>query len=147
MVKGVYLYRFLLERDHTLRIGRLGVFGFGPGCYIYAGSALGGLNARLDRHRRFGPVDSPHWHIDWLSALAVGKCFAVVETAARLECELARSVAGLPGATSAAPRFGASDCRCATHLFRLERPQWPRFPGLHPWPEPELPEKESGLYR
>lgn len=131
----MYLYRFRLERDCTLTIGRLGVFSFRPGCYIYAGSALGGLEARLSRHHRFNSGDRPHWHIDWLSARAAEKSFAVVHTTERLECELARAVAGLPGAVTAAPGFGASDCRCATHLFRLERPQWPRFPGLVPWPE------------
>jgi endonuclease III len=88
---------------------------FAAGHYVYIGSAMGGLRARLARHRR--TVTVRHWHIDGL--LAVGK---IVDVQIRLtsrrdeECRLAHEIAAWPGARPV-PRFGSTDCRCPTHLY------------------------------
>lgn len=106
---------------------------FPTGWYIYAGSAMGGLDGRLGRHLRFGFSARPHWHVDWLSRIAQDKSFAVVASMTRLECELARSVASVEGAAPAAPGFGSSDCRCPAHLYRVPAAVWPDYSGLSPW--------------
>jgi Uri superfamily endonuclease len=58
------------------------------------------------------------WHIDRL--LRIGKLEAVVraETTQRHECAVASRIHRV--AAEAVPRFGSSDCRCASHLFRVE---------------------------
>lgn len=101
----------------TLEIGRLGRMTPPAGWYVYIGSALGGLGARISRHAR--QEKRPHWHIDRL--LAAGQLVSVVARlgAARIECQTAATVADLPGATAPVARFGASDCRCPTHLMHF----------------------------
>ncbi len=115
---GVYVVLFALAQRRTIQVGRLGRFAFEPGTYAYAGSAQRGLAARLARHgRRRKPL---RWHVDYLARHA-----ALVETYAwrwpkRAECLLAEALAALPGAARIVPGFGASDCRCAGHVVRLE---------------------------
>jgi len=94
---------------------------------------MGGVDGRLGRHLRFGLSSRPHWHVDWLSRIAQDKTFAVVASRTSLECDLARAVAAMEGAVPAAPGFGSSDCRCPTHLYRIQAAVWPVYPGLFPW--------------
>ena len=134
---GIYLYRFRLETGRQIQIGRLGSFHFPAGWYIYAGSALNGLEARLRRHY-FGPASSrPHWHVDYLFQFAVTKSFAVVLNDPQGECRLNSAVAALAGAGAPAAGFGSSDCRCTSHLHHLLRELWPEFKGLLPWDPPK----------
>jgi len=129
--KGVYLFRFRLPRKETVQVGRLGFLEVPAGYYIYTGSAMGGLQGRLKRHLNGPPKSgSLHWHIDYISAKAVDKSFAVIVTGSRAECDLNLAVAAIPGAEIAAPGFGCSDCRCSSHLYRLAQPVWPDYPGL-----------------
>jgi Uri superfamily endonuclease len=112
-----------LPQPTLLNVGRLGKFEFPAGWYVYAGSALGpgGLAARIGRHRETSKT--PHWHIDRLrdKAELTGVWYAVGSR--RHECVWARALSILPGAHEVAPGFGASDCRCSTHLIHLpERP-------------------------
>ncbi len=122
-----------------LEVGRLGRMHLPAGWYIYIGSALGGLGARLRRHAR--QEKRPHWHIDRL--LAIGRLAAVVVRIGpeRVECQTAAMVAALPDATLPAPRFGASDCRCPAHLVHIPArpdldltlgPEWQTVPILSP---------------
>lgn len=120
---GLYNLLIHLERRRRLRVGRLGVFDFPPGYYVYTGSAMGGLEARIQRHLR---EEKPlRWHIDYL--LRFAKVIEVHRYPAdgnarggqsqqRTECALSDAVANLPGCALIAPRFGSSDCRCAAHL-------------------------------
>lgn len=116
-VTGGYVLVLALRRPATIRIGRLGAFCFPAGTYLYTGSALGpgGLAARLAHHRRLNP--SPHWHIDYLHSQAQLCEIWSAASAERLECTWASLLLSLPGARVVAPRFGASDCRCPTHLI------------------------------
>jgi len=102
----------------TLRIGRLGTHEFPAGYYAYAGSALGpgGLAARVGRHLR--REKRLHWHIDYLLEAAEVVDVRVEPGSERRECEWARRLLAAGGAV-VAPGFGASDCRCATHLVFL----------------------------
>ena len=64
--KGTYALVLHLECTEEITVGKLGMFTFPAGYYLYVGSALGpgGLEARLARHRRRGK--KLRWHIDYL---------------------------------------------------------------------------------
>ena len=110
---GVYIAVFHLAKARSVSVGKLGRFYFRPGVYFYAGSAQRNLSARLERH---GKKSKPlRWHIDYLSVRADMLGAIVVAGPRQRECELAKELAGM--FESAAPGFGASDCRCAGHLF------------------------------
>jgi sugar fermentation stimulation protein A len=106
----------------ALRVGKLGVFTFPAGYYVYTGSAMRGLRARLDRHRR--RRKKLWWHIDYLLRRAEIVEVVDVPTRRRVECALNRRVLAMAGARVVVRGFGASDCSCATHLVYLgeERP-------------------------
>ena len=127
-----------LDAPVELTVGRLGTFALPAGWYVYVGSALGGLAARLRRHARRGkPL---HWHVDALREVGDLVAVAVRVSPERLECATAAAVAQLPAATVPAPRFGASDCRCASHLLHFPRePELrldPSWLVVRPFPEP-----------
>ncbi len=109
-------YQLLIEITRPLRcaIGRLGLFDFPAGRYLYTGSARRNLDARIARHLRGDK--RPHWHIDYLLA-APGVRIVDVVRSARAECALNRSARGSVPCTG----FGASDCRagCGAHLKYL----------------------------
>jgi sugar fermentation stimulation protein A len=106
-----------MENSVELTVGHLGPIRFEPGYYVYVGSALGGLGARLRRHLR---RDKPrHWHVDWLREVADLVAVAYRLGPERIECSVAERVAALPGATRPVPGFGSSDCRCRSHLFHF----------------------------
>jgi Uri superfamily endonuclease len=114
---GTYALILFLSRAQTIRIGKLGAFKFPRGYYLYIGSALNGLAARLARHlrsdkRRF-------WHIDYFLQHAHIKEVWAHSGKERLECLWARAALTLPRARVVAPRFGASDCDCPAHLIYL----------------------------
>ncbi|MGQ9681218.1 MAG: GIY-YIG nuclease family protein [Anaerolineae bacterium] len=111
---GSYLLWLHLASTRTLAPGRLGARTFPAGCYVYAGSALSGLRGRLARHLRDERVH--HWHLDWLldAAMVAEIWFAL--GCQRLECAWAQALLTVPGAHTPVARFGASDCRCPSHL-------------------------------
>lgn len=116
---GTYLLLLRLDGPHQLQVGKLGRVSLPRGWYVYVGSALGGLGARLRRHLR-QPKPS-HWHIDALTEVATIQAIAVHLGPARLECSVAALLASR-AASQPAPRFGASDCRCPTHLLHFTNP-------------------------
>ena len=90
---------------------------FPRGYYVYTGSALRGLGARIGRHLR--PDKKHRWHVDYLLRAARVKEVFVLETVERRECELNLLVMGLPGAGIEVEGFGSSDCGCRSHLVRF----------------------------
>ncbi|HEX78268.1 MAG TPA: GIY-YIG nuclease family protein [Dehalococcoidia bacterium] len=121
---GTYALVLTVESDVYLQIGKLGAYRFPPGYYVYVGSALGGLAARLRRHLR--TEKRPRWHIDYLleRATLVEVWYALGQD--RLECVWNGLVGALPGGACPIPGFGASDCRCRCHLTHFPSP-----PPLH----------------
>lgn len=111
---GAYALLMELDPDAIIPVGRLGTFEFPAGWYVYVGSALGGLDRRLRRHLR--PSAIRHWHVDYLRAEAPIREIHVFPGRVRRECELARAIVALPGASIPVAGFGASDCRCRSHL-------------------------------
>jgi sugar fermentation stimulation protein A len=123
--RGAYLLIAPLSRDTAIAAGALGRLDLEQGWYVYVGSAMKNLEARLRRHRR--SRKRPHWHIDAL--LAAPGCGPpvglAVRSARRLECPLAADLAVLaPGRVNG---FGSSDCGCRSHLF-----VWPEDPLASP---------------
>lgn len=112
---GTYVFLMWNDRGRTVAVGRLGPLRFAPGLYAYVGSALRNLPHRLARHAR--AEKRVKWHADHLSTRFTPVAALVVESPRRLECAVARAVATL--AAESFPGFGCSDCRCASHLFRL----------------------------
>jgi Uri superfamily endonuclease len=124
---GSYLLLIRTDRRLELAVGRLGVRVFPRGWHVYAGSARGGLAARLRHHLE--PDRPVHWHVDVLRRAGHVAAVWAVEGRDRHECALARAVAALPGARLS-PDFGSSDCRCPGHLI-----SFPRSPALDAvWP-------------
>jgi Uri superfamily endonuclease len=115
--KGVYLLLLSLPIPSTISIGRLGNCSFPAGYYLYVGSAHGpgGLSARLDRHIR--REKRMHWHIDYLRSVAKLNEIWLLANHERAECRLAAATLTLPDAQIPVARFGASDCRCPSHLI------------------------------
>lgn len=112
---GTYALILRCRKTGNTTIGKLGKVALHPGFYIYVGSALGpgGIKARVSRHRR--RRKKLHWHIDYLR-----RHTALVEAwtmagAANREHDWAETLIG--HFESAHDRFGASDCRCLSHLF------------------------------
>lgn len=121
--RGTYILLLAMATPTRLIIGRLGVFDFPAGWYAYVGSAFGpgGLSGRLRHH--CSPVRKPHWHIDYLRQAAAVHEIWHSASAARCEHEWAGLLRLMPGAAVPAARFGASDCRCESHLLHFpERP-------------------------
>ena len=112
---GTYILLAELAEDTRIQVGKLGEIAFRRGYYAYVGSALRGLDARVARHRRRDK--KLHWHIDYLLQHAHVLDIITIESTERLECPVASSLADR---FTTIPRFGSSDCRCASHLFWSE---------------------------
>jgi Uri superfamily endonuclease len=134
---GTYALILSLPGTQFIHVGKLGQFEFPAGYYVYVGSAFGagGLAGRLNRHVRLvqdvGGRKRLHWHIDYLRQHSelTGIWYAGHDSSH--EHIWALLVSQLPGATVPVPRFGASDCRCLSHLFHFSTPpDWVTFKQL-----------------
>ena len=114
---GSYALALRLPSRRKLTVGRLGLVEFPSGHYIYFGSALGGLKARVARHLRSDK--KLHWHADYLSAEVPWNRVWQLPDGQRWECVWAAAAAAAAGVTLPAPGFGSSDCRCRSHLVRV----------------------------
>ena len=94
-----------------LTIGKLGVFNFPAGRYVYTGSAKRNIEARIARHLR--QEKKLKWHIDYLLASSSASVIKVTKSTIA-ECELNRHTRGV----NLVKGFGASDCcaGCGSHL-------------------------------
>jgi len=105
----------VFRRAVTADVGSLGTLTVKEGEYCYTGSAMNGLEQRIGRH--FSKDKKMHWHIDRLTVSADTMEAFVSD---KDECALA-GTAEECGCTPAFSRFGSSDCRCRTHLFRVDK--------------------------
>lgn len=123
---GSYHLVLRLAEKCVLRVGALGDITFPSGYYVYTGSAIRGLEARVRRH--LSGARRRHWHIDYLLDVATVVRVICVPSKRREECVLNSAVAMLSGARPV-KRFGASDCSCVSHLFHFPvDPLIPRGP-------------------
>lgn len=111
-MKGSYILLIEIKKDILVPIGKLGIKHFSKGYYVYVGSALNGLEQRINRHLR--KQKKMRWHIDYL--LQHGKIREVFykENTLREECKIAKV---LGKTLSLISGFGCSDCKCKSHLF------------------------------
>lgn len=118
---GTYALIFTLPDPLIITAGSRGEVALPPGHLIYVGSAFGpgGLHARVARHLRADK--RPHWHIDALTTVSQPVGVWYVDSSTRLECAWSAALAAIPG-VDRIPGFGASDCRCHTHLYALPTP-------------------------
>jgi sugar fermentation stimulation protein A len=106
-----------LAETKPVEVGALGTITFLPGWYVYAGSARKNLSRRINRHLR-KIRKQKHWHIDYLTPFAKTIKALPIMSYRNLECRLAAALGKLGG--KAIPRFGASDCRCGSHLYYFQ---------------------------
>lgn len=114
-MRAVYAAIFRLEEKSTVEVGALGEIEFEKGFYVYVGSAMNGVEKRLERH--FSSTENKHWHIDYFSSAAEPVDYFVLPESSRFECLLSEAVSkfGKP-----VESFGSSDCDCGSHLYRVE---------------------------
>jgi Uri superfamily endonuclease len=111
-MKGAYLLLMKLKNNTIIPIGRLGKIEFNKGFYLYAGSALNGLEKRILRHTR--KQKKYHWHIDYfLNDAKIVDTF-YKESNVKEECAIAKKLDKIFPSIS---EFGCSDCSCNSHLF------------------------------
>ena len=115
--KGSYVLVVRLEQAMPITVGRLGPHDFPKGYYLYFGSALNGLEGRIQRHVRSDKILK--WHIDYLTTRGL-----VIETwriadDRRWECIWVQLALEQNDVTRPLKGFGSSDCKCHTHLVRL----------------------------
>ena len=100
-----------------MNVGALGKLTFQKGLYAYVGSAQNNLEKRVNRH--LGKEKRRFWHVDYLLDDDAAKVIEVFHKQADKteECAVARAIGerGEP-----VDGFGASDCSCKSHLFRIE---------------------------
>lgn len=120
---GCYTLVIVLPKPTSIRVGELGAALFPSGFYLYTGSAMSGLRARIARHLR--KSKKRHWHIDYLLGASGARVNEIVThvSPSREECRHNQRIARLPGAKIILPGFGSSDCRdgCPSHLIYFTR--------------------------
>ncbi len=111
-MKGSYLLVFSLPTAATIQVGKLGNVSFNKGWYVYVGSAMNGVEQRVQRHLR--TQKKTHWHIDYLLPFVDHIDVFYQESNVKKECTIAQA---LSATLQEVPFFGCSDCSCPSHLF------------------------------
>jgi sugar fermentation stimulation protein A len=115
-VRGVYCLLIHLPSDQGIVVGALGRKEFERGYYVYVGSAMGGVEQRVRRHK--SSRKKLRWHIDYLLARSqILASIAIHSNSKRIECETVEALSACEGAAFPVPRFGSSGCRCCSHLL------------------------------
>ena len=111
-MNGSYILLIELKENMIIKIGKLRDIRFKKGFYAYIGSALKGLEQRINRH--FRSNKKKYWHIDYL--LNYGKIVNVFynESNIKEECNFVKK---FEKNLIFIPNFGCSDCNCKSHLF------------------------------
>ena len=125
---GSYALILFADKPFDISVGKLGRFRGNRGHYIYCGSAFGpgGVAARVRHHRTI--TRRPHWHIDYLRQVTDLIDIWYCHDPLNREHDWTRLFAAHDGALLPSPGFGASDCRCTSHLVALDNiPLLPDF--------------------
>ena len=117
--RGSYILVLENSMERKIAVGGLGPIVFQKGYYVYVGSALNSLEARLRRHRR--TRKKRFWHIDYLTPeyFKLVKAYAIHRTD-RIEHLMADRVRSI--AQAAVAGFGSSDSSASSHLFFFQTP-------------------------
>ena len=112
-MKGCYCLIISMNDEKTIKIGKkLGKTTFKEGYYVYVGSAMNSLSARINRH--LSNEKKLHWHVDYLLKNAKITDVIYNESNLKIECELSQYLATK---TIGIKDFGCSDCECESHLY------------------------------
>ncbi len=114
-MKGSYILIIRIPKEIEILVGKLGRIEFREGFYAYVGSAMNGLDGRIQRHLR--EKKRKFWHIDYLLEKAEIVDIFILESKRRIECDIAKNLAKI---FRPVRRFGSSDCTCEGHLFSLD---------------------------
>jgi Uri superfamily endonuclease len=112
LISGIYILQIILETNKNISFGRYHNHFFQRCTYFYVGSALNGLDARIQRH--LSPDKKMHWHIDYLLRHTRIQHIYIKKTTKKEECFYAQKLAK---EFTIVPDFGASDCKYISHLF------------------------------
>ncbi|MCQ2969984.1 MAG: GIY-YIG nuclease family protein [archaeon] len=111
-MKGCYCLIINVDSKKTTKIGKLGKIQFEKGYYIYVGSAMNSLMARIKRH--LSDEKKLHWHIDYLLKNAEITDVIYNSSTKKVECELSEFIGSK---TTGITGFGCTDCDCKSHLY------------------------------
>jgi Uri superfamily endonuclease len=133
-LRGTYCLCIRNNQDQTIKIGALNDIMFKKGKYVYIGSALNSLIPRLERHLKIsrGEHNITHWHIDYFlkeGTVEIDSIYTIT-TNEHLECIIADQ---LSRQAEIIPRFGCSDCKCSSHLFKVDNFNIIEKYGLKKW--------------
>jgi Uri superfamily endonuclease len=129
MTRGIYALIIENCKASRLQIGKLGMFLFPAGIYVYLGSALGKTSTNLEHRlkRHCSSIKKLFWHIDYLLNAYQTKILSILcaSTSDRKECELVKTIRELKDFTVPIYGFGSSDCteKCGAHLIYYEGSQ------------------------
>ena len=116
--KGAYCLIIKLDNDRKIRVGKLGIFDFPEGYYVYVGSAMKNLKQRIARH--LSSNKKFRWHIDYFLEKAHIKKLLIFPSEKKLESKISKVFEkevkkGI--GSIIAPKFGSTDTKDKTHLF------------------------------
>lgn len=112
-MKGCYCLIINLKNDSKIKIGKkLGNIEFKKGYYVYVGSAMNSLTARIDRH--LSDYKKMHWHVDYLLKKAEVSDVIYNQSRRKIECDLSKYISTQ---SEGIKNFGCSDCECESHLY------------------------------
>jgi Uri superfamily endonuclease len=139
VLRGSYCLCIIARDSINAEIGALGEITFGMGNYIYIGSALNSLKPRLERYYKINnrKHDVTHWHIDYLlkeQQIFIDQIFTII-CSERLECELANWVSNYGKPIIG---FGSSDCKCKSHLYKVDEFNFLKKRGLERYSKDSL---------
>lgn len=139
VLRGTYCLCVSVDAEVELNVGALGRLKLTSGRYIYVGSALNGLEARLRRHLSIsrGLKGAVHWHIDYLlgDQKANIESIFIQQTERRTECSIAAKISRVGKPVKG---FGCSDCNCVSHLFKVKSCGFLTKLGLEKWSVSDL---------
>lgn len=110
----LYVVHLLIDSELSVTIGKLGVFTFPKGLYLYVGSAKKNIIARLKRHLQ---KEKKHrWHIDYVRPY--GEIIKIETYPNEMtECELLKKLQLNVNGQLLIKGFGSSDCKCRSHFI------------------------------
>ena len=113
-MKGCYCLIINLDETSEIEIGKLGKVNFNNGYYIYVGSAMNSLKARINRHLSYDK--KIHWHIDYMLKNDNAEISEVIYNVSdkKIECMLSQLISQK---SEGIENFGCSDCNCESHLY------------------------------
>jgi Uri superfamily endonuclease len=116
---SLYTIYLQLTTDQPITIGKLGSFYFKKGTYIYVGSAKKNILHRIQRHKEI--EKKYHWHFDYLRPYGLITKIITYDRSFT-ECGLADKIRKEVVGEIPVKGFGASDCKCGSHLIYPSAP-------------------------